>query len=321
MSRLRWLTLFPAVLAIAGCTAGGTKVNSLPSLSPTSASPSPSAQPTASTPATAPPSLSATVFALANPGVGFTGDPVAVVVQTLSPEPVALLISGVDFGDGVVVSEPVTGCRMLRVTSPNEVTSPAVVHRYATPGQHTIHVWSALGCAGNQSIQYSSTTVFQFPSAPPGAWSWPRCQPDELTATTTEQGAAGGNVGTMVVLRNRSAQSCHLFGYPGAQLLGAHDASLHTTVTWGGSYLFPMVAPHLVGLGPGQSASFDLAYGDNPVGDPPPPYDQACPTATGLAVIPPDDTAAVHATASLAPCSGAMDVSSVLPGTTWIPFE
>src|SRR4051794_31038080 len=44
------------------------------------------------------------------------------------------------------------------------------------------------------------------------ARGWPRCQNTQLAATVTIQGAAAGNVGAKVILRNVSPQPCHLIG-------------------------------------------------------------------------------------------------------------
>lgn len=325
VSRCRLLSL-GLVFGLLGCTAAAQKshpgvsasdhVNPIPSLSALGSntptlSPSPSGQP----------SESSTVAALASPSVAFTGDAVSVVTQVVSSTPVALAIIRIDFGDGTVLTPSPAECRPRPVTERGVVRGVPVVHRFITPGQHTVRVWSTLGCGGQHSTEYSIGRTVQFPMAPSQAESWQRCLPGQLSATTVEQGAATGHVGLQGVLRNDSNKPCHLQGYPGLQLFNAKQEALHTSVVWGGSFLFPAVVPHLVGLAPDQAASFDVAYGDNPVGNPPPAYDTACPRATSLAIIPPDDTQPVNAAAALAPCGGNLNVSPIMPGTTWIPFE
>lgn len=133
-------------------------------------------------------------------------------------------------------------------------------------------------------------------------------------------GVATGHVGVEIVLRNVSAVPCHLYGFPGLQMLDASGAALPTTTHWGGSFLFPALGPDLVGLGSGQRASFDVAYIDLPIGNPPPPYQQACPEAATLVVIPPDDFTSLRVAAKIAPCQGDLAVSPVVPGTARIPF-
>ena len=265
--------------------------------------------------------LASDVYPLAGPAVTFTGEKVTVFAEVGASTPTALAIVRVGFGDGSgVITLPATPCDADPVRRFRLVDSPPVSHRYARPGQHTIRIWSRLGCGAGQPVQSSTTTVYVFPSAPPAAAGWPRCQPGQLTATLTSMGAATGHVGVDIVLRNVSAVPCHLYGFPGLQLLSASGAPLPTTASWGGSFLFPALPPHLVGLAPGQKASFDLEYGDMPFGNPPPPYQQACPTAAALVIIPPDDFTSLTAAVTIAPCYGALSVSPVVPGTAHIPF-
>jgi hypothetical protein len=266
--------------------------------------------------------VSSIVFALATPPVGFTGDSVMAYAQTLTHTPTALVITRIDFGDGIVVAPPDTGsCQDRPVQAPGLINSVPLTHIYAIPGDHTIQIWSRLGCGADQSSEYNTTTAFSFPAAPAQARSWPRCKPAQLTATVTDLGVAAGNAGIEVVLRNTSTGPCSLKGYPGLQLLDTGGAALPTNVTRDPSQLFGTVSPHPVGLAPGQTTSFDVGYGDNPTGNPPPPYQQACPAATQLSIIPPGDTTALHATTSIAPCQGWLTTSPVVPGTALIPSQ
>lgn len=153
------------------------------------------------------------------------------------------------------------------------------------------------------------------------AASWLRCEPGQLRARFIPLGAATGHVGAEVVVRNVSGSDCRLFGYPGLKMRDARGETVPTTVSRGGSFLFPAVAPHLVGLAPGQKASFDLEYGDNPTGNPPPTYQKACPAATALEITLPDDNTAVSARVTMAPCNGDVTVSPVVPGTAPIRFS
>ena len=294
---------------------GAAMSTALVTASPGTTSPSP--------PAVAPPGslpLSSEVFAIVGPQVTFTGESVTAFAQVLSSVPVPLTIAWADFGDSSgVTAVPARPCRARPVGPPGVVNSAAVSHRYTRPGQHVIRIWARLGCVPSQPAQYTTTTVFSYPSAPPGASAWQRCQPGQLRATLVPIGVATGNVGAQIVLRNISAIPCHLDGFPGLQMLAASGAPLPTTAYWGGSYLFPALRPHLVGLRPSQTASFDLAYTDNPAGNL--PYQQACPAAAALVIIPPDDVTSLRAIATIAPCEGDLDVSPVVPGTIPIPFS
>jgi uncharacterized protein DUF4232 len=264
--------------------------------------------------------LSPDVFAIAGPPVTFTGEPVTAFAQVLSSAPVPLAIAWADFGDGSgVTAVPARPCQARPVPRSGVVNSAAVSHRYTRPGRHTIRIWARLGCGTSQSVQYTTTTVFAYPSAPPGASAWQRCQPGQLSATLVPLGAATGHVGAQIVLRNVSATPCHLVGFPGLQMLSANGAPLPTITHWGGSFLFPALGPRLVGLTPAQTASFDLAYTDIPTDNL--PYQQACPAAATLVITPPDDVTSLRATAEIAPCEGDLDVSPVVPGTIPIPFN
>ena len=263
---------------------------------------------------------SSTVFAVAGPPVTFTGELVTAFAQVLSSTPVPLALAWADFGDGSgVTAVPARPCQARPVRQSDDVNSAAVSHRYARPGRHTIRIWARLGCGTSQPVQYATTTVFSYPSAPPGASAWQRCQPDQLSATLVSLGVATGHIGAQIVLRNVSPLPCHLFGFPGLQLLAASGTPLPTITHWGGSFLFPALGPHLVGLTPSQTASFDLAYTDVPAGNL--PYLQACPAAATVVIIPPDDVTSLRATGRIAPCHGDLDVSPVVPGTIGIPFS
>jgi len=158
--------------------------------------------------------------------VAFTGEPVTAFAQVLSSTPVPLAVAWVDFGDGSgVTAVPAGPCRARPVGS-GVVNSAAVSHRYARPGRHTTRIWARLGCGASQPVQYATATVFSYPSAPPGASAWPRCQPRQLSATLVSLGVATGNVGAQLVLRNISALPCHLYGFPGLQMLAASGVPL-----------------------------------------------------------------------------------------------
>jgi hypothetical protein len=159
------------------------------------------------------------------------------------------------------------------------------------------------------------------PAAPAASASWPQCSPSQIGITAAGTGAGLGHVGVLFTLRNTSPTSCRLSGYPGIQLLGSNGHALPTTVVPAvtGAYLFPAVAPHRVALQPGALASFDLQYGDNPVGaQANEPYAQACPSATSAQVTLPNANEHSVVPASMAPCGGQVLVSPVVPGSQWL---
>jgi hypothetical protein len=91
-------------------------------------------------------------------------------------------------------------------------------------------------------------------------------------------------------LRNTSATSCRTYGYPGILFLGRNGRALptiphHTTNDFFGSTpATPLTVPS------GQSASFRLDVGHGVA------TANGCATASGLQVIPPDDTATLRTT-------------------------
>ncbi|MGH3302657.1 MAG: DUF4232 domain-containing protein, partial [Streptosporangiaceae bacterium] len=187
------------------------------------------------------------------------------------------------------------------------------------------HVTAATLCghagAGGPGLAGASASLRVLPAAPAASASWPQCSQTQLSITATGTGAGLGHIGVLFTLRNASSESCRLHGYPGLQLLGSGGQALPTTVLPAvtGAYLFPAVVPHWVALQPGAVGSFDLQYGDNPVGAAAnEPYATACPAATQVEVTLPN--AADHAVvpASMAPCGGQVLVSPVVPGAQWL---
>ncbi len=73
---------------------------------------------------------------------------------------------------------------------------------------------------------------------------------------------------------------------------------------------------------PRETASLDIDYGDNPAGEPLPPYAKACPSASKLKVfLPGNAKALVVRVEFFSTCGGRMLVSSFVPGSAAIPFS
>jgi hypothetical protein len=167
----------------------------------------------------------------------------------------------------------------------------------------------------------ASASLRVLPAAERASASWPPCAPNQLTITATGAGAGLGHVGKLFTLRNTSSGSCQLRGYPDLQLLASSGRRLPTTVIRAvtGAYLFPAVVPHRVALQPGAVASFDLQYGDNPVGPAADDPDAtACPAAAHVEVTVPNAGGHNLVRASMAPCGGQLVVSPVVPGAQWL---
>jgi Protein of unknown function (DUF4232) len=258
--------------------------------------------------------------------VPFTGDTVSLKAQAAgpgSPRWLRLASATIEFGDGAAAT--VTGsCAGSSLPPPS--AGLLVRHHYKQPGVVSPRVTAATLCGRSGAVQGSGlagglVTLRVLPAAPAASASWPRCAPTQLSVTATSTGAGLGHVGVLFTLRNTSSASCKLAGYPGLQLLGDSGQRLPTTVVRAGSgaYLFPPVAAHRVALPPGAVGSFDLQYGDNPVGTAATePYATACPAATDVEVTLPNAPDHAVVPASMAPCGGQVLVSPMVPGAHWL---
>lgn len=313
-------------LVLAGCAGsqqGARTSRPLPASSPAAASPA--SRPGSATPsAAASPAGAAAVSLRSSALVPFTGDVVTLTVQASTSSDglrwLRLASATLSLGDGA--SATVTG-RCAGASLPPPGSGLLVRHTYAHPGVVSPEVTAASVCGrrAQPGLAGSSVSMRVLPAAPAASASWPRCGTSQVAATATGTGAGLGHVGVLFTLRNTSSAACRLYGYPGLLLLGSHGQALPTTVIRAvhGAYLFPAVTPHWVALPPGAVGSFDLQYGDNPVGaQANEPYATACPSATHVEVTLPDAPDHSIVPASLSPCGGQVLVSPVVPGSQWL---
>lgn len=255
--------------------------------------------------------------------VPFTGDVVALTVQASAGQGATqwerLASATVSFGDGA------TGTVRGRCTGgslPPAGAGLVVRHAYQRTGQVSPRLTAATVCGRpGQPDLGPGPSLRVLPAAPAASASWPQCSPRQVGITAAGTGAGLGHVGVLFTLRNTSPASCRINGYPGMLLLGSNGQALPTTVVRAvtGAYLFPAVVPHPVALPPGAVASFDLQYGDIPVGaQANEPYARACPSATSAEVTLPNATGHSVVPASMAPCGGQVIVSPVVPGSQWL---
>jgi hypothetical protein len=283
-------------------------------------------QPTA-TPVSGGASPAALMYLQSSQLVPFTGDTVTLRVQAAagpgSPQWLRLARAKVALGDGTAAT--VTGpCAGASLLSPS--AGLVVRHSYRQPGVVSAHVTAATLCGRAGTVHGSglagaSVSLRVLAAAPAASASWPPCSTRQLTMTAAGTGAGLGHVGVLFTLRNTSSASCRLVGYPGLELLSSNGQELPTTVVRAasGAYLFPAVVPHRVALPPGAVGSFDLQYGDTPVGAAAnEPYATACPAATRAEVTLPGAAGHAVVPASMAPCSGQVLVSPVVPGAQWL---
>lgn len=181
--------------------------------------------------------------------------------------------------------------------------------------------WRAMiaGTAAGGAIALAGCSAATGPAA-----SQPQAAPvcSQVQASATPQGAALGHAGVLFTLKNTGQAGCRLDGYPGLQLIGSGGRHLPTTVVPArhGAYLFAATAPREVTVQPGHAASFDLQYGNSPVGARAAgPAAGACPPASSVWVnLPGGAGHPVVRGLSIAPCDGQVMVSPVVQGTHWL---
>ena len=137
------------------------------------------------------------------------------------------------------------------------------------------------------------------------------CTAASLTlAFLGQQGATGhGELG--FTLRNTGARPCRTFGFPGILFLGASGAPLPTASQRTTRDFFGAAPEAGVDLAPGQQASFRVGVEHGLASS------AGCTTASGLQVIPPDDTHTLRvAIPGGAYECGAATVTPLQPGTS-----
>ncbi len=319
--------------ALAGCGAGGVTAAGQspfprpPAVTTKATAASSAGTPAASTPSPGGSSASADVLFLASSApVPFTGDAISLMTQASagpgSPRWLRLASVTVSFGDGTSgsASQACTGSHLAPAAK-----GLSVGHRYRRAGVFTAKVTSARVCgqAGQPDLSWVSTALQVLPTAPAASASWPLCTGPAAVVASHGTGAGLGHVGVLFTVHNTSGHGCRLSGYAGLRLLASGGGPLPTTVhdAAAGAYLFPPVAPHLVALRPGGYAAFELQYEDNPWGPQAnEPYATACPAAARVAVTLPGARAASAVSAAMAPCNGAVWISPLIPGRSWISF-
>lgn len=310
-------------MAVAGCTSSGLGSASSPG------PPQGSRHATTSRPAGTPapgrtaPGGTTTAYLSTSQQVPFTGDVVPLTVQASSgtgaPQWERLASATVSLGDGTTatVRGPCAGASL-----PPPSAGLVVRHAYHRTGLVSPQLTAAVVCGRSGQPDLSpGPSLRVLPAASAASAAWPLCSQRQVGITAAGTGAALGHVGVLFTLRNTSAASCRLGGFPGIVLRGSNGQALPTTVVRvvSGAYLIPAVVPHRVALPPGAIASFDLQYGDNPVGaQANEPYSQACPSAASAEVTLPNATGHSVVPASLAPCGGQVLVSPVVPGSRWL---
>ncbi|HEX3811473.1 MAG TPA: DUF4232 domain-containing protein [Mycobacteriales bacterium] len=131
------------------------------------------------------------------------------------------------------------------------------------------------------------TNARRSPPAEPASGS--RCHTSDLWAVFQPLGAAAGNQYGKILLTNHSGATCTVFGYGGISLTSSSGASVPSKQIRDTS-----TPPVQLTLRPGDHAYSQLHWSD--VSGPGESSTRACePSASGLQVIPPDETRALDA--------------------------
>jgi len=139
-----------------------------------------------------------------------------------------------------------------------------------------------------------------------------RCHTAQVqVAYATGEGAAG-HIFLTFRMTNTGTATCWLYGFVGMQMLDSAGRAMPTRVLRNGGAFAGQAGPTKFNLPARQSATFEVAYGDVPVG-----AETTCPEAARLIVTPPDEFDHVTIAVSgfrLAPCNaGELDVTPMRP--------
>ncbi len=196
----------------------------------------------------------------------------------------------------MAVAALVTGSALGACTSSSSSSSTSTSRASTT----TTSATATTGTGASTTAAPSSTTV-----------ATATCQPSQLNIALFGSEGAAGTIELTFFLTNTSTMLCAMHGYPGMELVDATGGNLATVVTRGGGLTFENVAVTDVSLAPGQTAYFNLGYGDVPVGT------TSCSVASQVEITPPNDTSfAVVPVPQINACGGgALHVSPVFAST------
>jgi hypothetical protein len=195
---------------------------------------------------------------------------------------------------------------------------------------------AACGSSPHKTAASTPATPVRTASSAPAPTTTPTTTastPNTTTATTLAQSklcraatlqlsyiggqAATGHGLLGFALKNVGASSCNTSGYPGIQFLDKAGGSLPTTPTHTTRDFFGSSPLRSLTVAPGETVSFRLGvthFGPNG-------SNSGCTTASGLQVIPPNDTATLRAAIANGGAyeCGTATVSPLQPGTSAYP--
>ena len=172
----------------------------------------------------------------------------------------------------------------------------------------------ALGLSACSSHPGSSVTTSTAPttsssssSSTTSGASTTSCEASALAMSVVGSQGAAGTFEVSFGLRNSATTPCTMNGFPAVVLVSGSGTELPTTVVRAGNVSFTNFPAAPVGLSPGATAYFNMAYSDVPVGS-----ETSCEMASQLQVTPPNTSTHGVVAISLAVCNqGTVTVSPV----------
>ncbi|WP_051864449.1 DUF4232 domain-containing protein [Streptosporangium roseum] len=132
-----------------------------------------------------------------------------------------------------------------------------------------------------------------------------RCRTGALAARVGAVDAGAGQRYAPLVVTNRSARTCWVYGFVGLIMIDRNGDALRTRTRR------ESVQPHRVTLRPGAGAHARLHWTEVPSG-----RETRCPAAARLMIIPPDEVAHLEIPFTAAVCDdGRLDITPMAPGT------
>ncbi|MEU7985170.1 DUF4232 domain-containing protein [Streptosporangium canum] len=132
-----------------------------------------------------------------------------------------------------------------------------------------------------------------------------RCRTGALAARVGAVDAGAGQRYAPLVVTNRSARTCWVYGFVGLIMIDRNGDALRTRTRR------ESVQPHRVTLRPGAGAHARIHWTEVPSG-----RETRCPAAARLMIIPPDEVAHLEIPFTAAVCDdGRLDITPMAPGT------
>ena len=194
---------------------------------------------------------------------------------------------------------------LVRVVSAAAVASVAMA-ACAAPLTSSSTPSKSVGAGSDASIP--PTKAQALPSV--GVATGAGCAAAGLRVYRVSQDGAAGHIHFVIALRNTTATTCTLSGYPSLEMLDGAGNPIPTRVSHR-DVSFPPTPPHRVLLAPRGSASFDVGYSHVPVGS-----ESSCPAASAVLVRVTTDGKGLRLSQSMDPCNrGAIAISALTAGS------